>query len=164
MKHDLLITRRGQVLEQFIAVEHLIAGLISFHYLGRFDPSFTLNFLGDPSIGFAFKKNTVLLIFNDEIKPFINDLDKVNSIRNKFAHQPLMRLDQTSDDYYFRDPGDSQPVNIKKDPAVLYDEFEKTLPNVLSALRAIADKRKWSMIPDKNIFPISGSVYLPPTT
>lgn len=152
MKIEALRICRGRIIEKFIGVEQLLAGLITWHYFEKQNLEFTLNILGNDQSNFGFKRNIFLLLFKSETPDFIPSLNKLNKIRNIFSHAPMMRKNDTSDDYYFRNIDSDQPVNTELDPEKLNLEFNEIFPKVIVGLNKIAEIKGWPMKLDTNVF------------
>ena len=77
---------RALVIEKFIKIEWLVNVIISQHYLGRSDKQFMLEFLYDEYCSFGLKRR-VLIKISPALKGKVeNDLNRLNTIRNYFAH------------------------------------------------------------------------------
>lgn len=90
---------RSEVIEKFINIETLINAIICHHYFHRVIMSFFLEVLYDEHFNFSLRRN----IFEKILKKLgkyennkIQNLHKLNKIRNYFAHcnQEIFRLDK----------------------------------------------------------------------
>lgn len=91
---------RSEVIEKFINIETLINAIICHHYFHRVIMSFFLEVLYDEHFNFSLRRN----IFEKILKKLgkyennkIQNLHKLNKIRNYFAHcnQEIFRLDKS---------------------------------------------------------------------
>lgn len=77
---------RSEVIERTINIESIINSIISQHYFGRVLMPFLLEFLYDEYCTFALKRRVLEKIVPDIDKKKVQDLNRLNTIRNYFAH------------------------------------------------------------------------------
>lgn len=81
---------RAEVIERAINVEWLINAIICQHYLKKTFENFLLEVLYDEYFSFALKRRILEKILsqidNENNKPKIDQLNRINIIRNYFAH------------------------------------------------------------------------------
>jgi len=77
---------RSKVIESFINLECLVNAIITQHYFKRGYLPFLLEVLYDENCSFALKRNVLLKIVKDFDENIKNDLYRLNTIRNIFAH------------------------------------------------------------------------------
>jgi hypothetical protein len=83
---------RAEVIEKSINVEWLLHAIISQHYFGQVRINFVSELLYDEYCSFALKRRVVLKICPELKGSVENQLNRLNSIRNYFAHvgQPMI--------------------------------------------------------------------------
>ena len=86
MDKDTLSRYRSEVIERFINIEWLINAIISQHYFKRVILPFVLEVLYDTSFSFALRRNILKKIVKDIDSKKAEDLNRLNNIRNYFAH------------------------------------------------------------------------------
>ena len=86
MDKDELSKYRAEVIERFINIEWIINGIISQNYFKRVIYSFVLEVLYDPSFSFALRRNILIKIVKDIDNQKVDELNRLNNIRNYFAH------------------------------------------------------------------------------
>jgi len=77
---------RSEVIEHTINIEWIVNVIISQHYFRRVLLPFVLEFLYDEYCTFALKRRVLEKIVPDFDKHKLQDLNRVNTIRNYFAH------------------------------------------------------------------------------
>ena len=77
---------RSEVIEKFINIEWAISVIISQHYFKRVLKGFALEVLYDEYFSFALKRRILQKIIPDLDNKKIQDLNRLNTIRNYFAH------------------------------------------------------------------------------
>ncbi len=80
----------------------------------------------------------------------MEDLHRLNRIRNTFCHAPLMHP-QGKAEYFFREIDSEQIINMDVDPKDLYNEFNNICPSIMSKFREIANKENWPFEPDPTL-------------
>lgn len=83
---DAISRYRSDVIERSINIEWLISAIICQHYFGKIIRSFMLEVLYDEYFSFALKRRILEKIFPDFDKNQMQNLNRVNTIRNYFAH------------------------------------------------------------------------------
>jgi hypothetical protein len=77
---------RSEVIERTINVEWLMNAIISQHYFKRVVKPFILEVLYDEYFSFALKRRVLEKIVENLDRKILQDLNRVNTIRNYFAH------------------------------------------------------------------------------
>lgn len=80
---------RAEVIEKFINLEFLLNAIISQHYFGRISRQFLLDVLYDEYFSFALKRRILEKILKAKSlsdRGMLEDLNRLNNIRNYFAH------------------------------------------------------------------------------
>lgn len=83
---ELTSKARSEVIERTINIESIIDSIISQHYFRKVLLPFLLEFLYDEYCSFALKRRVLEKIVPDMDKQKLQDLNRVNTIRNYFAH------------------------------------------------------------------------------
>ena len=86
MDKDKVSKYRAEVIEKFINIEWIINAIISQHYLKRVTMPFLLEVLYDEYFSFALKRRILEKIIKNIDKQKVEDLNRLNTIRNYFAH------------------------------------------------------------------------------
>ena len=81
-----LSEHRAEVIERAINVEWLMIAIISQHYFGRVVRPFVVEVLCDEYFSFALKRRVLEKIVHDLDMGRLRDLNRLNTIRNYFAH------------------------------------------------------------------------------
>lgn len=125
-----IIKQRGEVISKFINIEWIINAIISQWYMGKVEKEFVLEVLYDEYFGFSLKRRIIEKIFSErapsKLKPklkfMLDSLNRLNSIRNYFAHCTESMTLSNIDGGYIPDPKNhDKPLNFQD----LYDEFIK---------------------------------------
>ncbi len=115
---------RAEVIERFINVEWLINAIICHHYLKKTFTNFLLEVLYDEYFSFALKRRILEKILcqidNKNNKSKINQLNRINTIRNYFAHYNQQFFEKGDDTGKVPDP---RKINRAIDFNALYEEF-----------------------------------------
>ena len=77
---------RAQVIERTINIEWLMNAIICQHYFSRVVKPFLLEVLYDEYFSFALKRRILEKIVDNLDKRRLQDLNRLNTIRNYFAH------------------------------------------------------------------------------
>jgi len=122
---------RAEVIERAINVEWLINAIICQHYLKKTFINFFLEVLYDEYFSFALKRRILEKILsqidNQNNKPKIDQLNRINTIRNYFAHCNQQFFEIGSDIGKVPDPRKTNRViNFK----TLYEEFMSIVGDV----------------------------------
>ena len=114
---------RAEVIERSINIEWIINGIISQHYFKHVNTNFLFEVLYDQNITFALKRNIlekILQSLNHQNQQKIHELNRLNSIRNYFAHCNQEIYTIKSNESFVPDPKKPEnPIDFKK----LYEEF-----------------------------------------
>lgn len=86
MDRETLSKYRSDVIERFINIEWLINAVISQHYFKRVSKPFVLEVLYDEYFSFALKRRILEKVIKNIDNQKIQDLNRLNTIRNYFAH------------------------------------------------------------------------------
>ena len=86
MEKDSISNYHSEVIERFINIEWIINAIISQHYLKRVVKPFVLEVLYDEYFSFALKRRILEKIIKGIDKQKIQELNRLNTIRNYFAH------------------------------------------------------------------------------
>ena len=86
MDKETLQKYRAEVIERFINIETLIDVVICQHYFDKVEMKFYLEVLYDEYFTFGLKRRILEKIARDIDCNIIQDLHKLNNIRNYFAH------------------------------------------------------------------------------
>lgn len=126
---------RAEVIEKTINVEWLIHAIISQHYFGQVRIGFVSEVLYDEYCSFALKRRIVLKLCPTLRGEPEQQLNRINTIRNFFAHVGQSVVDGPNPNGPSRIPS---PRDFSKtvDFAALYEEFlsiEKPLAKALFA-------------------------------
>ncbi len=132
-----LSQQRAEVIEKFINLEWIINAIISQHYFGKVRIDFILQVLYDERCSFSLKREVLKKIVPTLDQMQIEKLNRLNNIRNYFAHtgQQIFNTAKIT-------PGESDvgyvpdPRNLDKviDFTQLFEEFQKTEPSVTKYL------------------------------
>ena len=142
MEPEKLSKARAEVIEKFINLEFLTNAIISQSYFGKVSRQFLLEVLYDENFSFALKRKIlekILARHKSLNKVAIEDLNRLNTIRNYFAHLNIEFLDAGAP--LVPNPRNpTEGVNFDK----LYSEFnqkEKTSKEFLfSVLKSLGGK------------------------
>ncbi len=123
MDKDKLSKYRAEVIERFVNVEWIINAIISQHYFKRVVMPFLLEVLYDEYFTFGLKRRILEKIVKDIDNQKVQELNRLNTIRNYFAHcnQEIFEISDTK-----KERGKIiDPRNVKKeiDFEGLYVEF-----------------------------------------
>jgi len=98
MDRDTLSKYRSEVIERFINIEWIINAIISQHYFKRVILPFVLEVLYDEYFSFALKRRILEKVIKNIDNRKIQDLNRLNTIRNYFAHcnqEIILGVDKT---------------------------------------------------------------------
>jgi hypothetical protein len=84
---------RSEVIERTINIEWILNSIISQHYFRKVVLPFVLEFLYDEYCSFALKRRVLEKIVPDIDKQKLQELNRVNTIRNYFAHCNQVLID-----------------------------------------------------------------------
>ena len=125
---------RAEVIEKFINLEWLINAIISQHYFGKAYLPFVLEVLYDEYCSFAFKRRILEKIVRDIDAKQIQNLNRLATIRNYFAHVGLFSGIVVASKEQVDVVPDPRKVDQPIDFARLYEEFQKKEPSVAEYL------------------------------
>ena len=86
VRGEALSKYRSEVIEKFINAEMIINAIISQHYFKKVLKPFLLEVLYDEYFSFGLKRRIIEKIIPDIDTKKIHDLNRLNTIRNYFAH------------------------------------------------------------------------------
>jgi hypothetical protein len=114
---------RAEVIERAINIEWIINAIISQHYFKYVNINFLFEVLYDQNITFALKRNIldkILQSRNHQNEQKMHELNRLNSIRNYFAHCNQEIYTIKSKEGFIPDPKKPEnPIDFNK----LYEEF-----------------------------------------
>jgi len=155
MKLKDLPKERGEILNVFITIDNGISMIISKHYLGDSPNSqnlinreidFLVNVMGDDQCTFALKRNIFqhILRVDNLDGSLIEELNRLNKIRNIFAHRPWITSEnpQTPEsEVYFQNPKFpwDRSKNISADD--LKREFYSLSPDIINWIYKLCEKK-----------------------
>jgi len=144
MENEKLRKWRGEVIERFANVEYSINSIISQHYLKRVYLPFFLDILYDEYFSFGLRRRIlekiiVRLNVRELYKKRIQQLNRLNTIRNYFAHCNLRLFEQPESGLDFMTP-DPRDVKIDIDFKKLYAEFFDKVEDVEKFLFEFTNK------------------------
>lgn len=127
--------QRSEVIEAFINIEWLMNAVISQKYFGKAHAPFIFGFLYDVNCTFALKRNVLKKIAPDFTE--IVRLNRLNNIRNYFAHCNQEVLKAGESEWKVLDPKDTEKKISFED---LYSEFMSNKGEVESSLANLYEK------------------------
>jgi hypothetical protein len=119
---------RSEVIEKFINIEWLLNCIISQHYFSQVNRDFIFEVLYDDQCSFGLKRNIFLKAIGDVDNKKVDDLNRLNKIRNLFAHCDSQDPDS---------PGkiiDPKNREAHIDFEQMYQEFIRLAPGVIQYL------------------------------
>jgi hypothetical protein len=121
---DKLSKYRAEVIERFINIETIIDAIICQHYFkkGGMVINFYLEVLYDEYFSFALKRRILEKIIRDIDNQKLQDLNRLNTIRNYFAHynQEIIKVADKTQEWKVIDPRNiEKEINFEE----LYAEF-----------------------------------------
>ena len=143
MDKKILSKRRSEIIEKFINLECLINAIISQHYFQRVTFPFVSEVLWDEYCSFALKRRILEKIIVTPDKQKIDKLNRLNTIRNYFAHCGQEILEGSAppgDDKQGWVPDPRKPttrINFES----LYSEFTESESDVIKYLFEIFQKK-----------------------
>ena len=136
MKQWNLKDARSEVIEAFISIESLTGSIICQHYFREVRTDFVDDVLHDEYCTFGLKRRLLEKIVKDVDNSIIQKLNRINTIRNYFAHCgdecfDGLTIPQPGERGYTPDPRQSgKSIDFR----ALYDEFFRLAPSVSSYL------------------------------
>jgi len=129
-----ILNYRAKVIEKFINIETLINAIICQHYFHKLIMPFYLEVLYDENFNFSLRRNIfekILRKLDKYDNKKIQDLHKLNKIRNYFGHcnQEIFRLNKNGS---VKDSGVPDPKKIENyvDFNEIYKEFIELEPKM----------------------------------
>ncbi len=122
MNEQMISKYRSEVIERFINIEWIINAIICQHYFKRVLKPFLLEVLYDEYFNFGLKRRILEKIVENIDNSKLNDLNRVNTIRNYFAHynqQIIEGSDPKVEGIIFDPRKIDRPVDFEK----LHKEF-----------------------------------------
>lgn len=124
MKEEKLSKYRSEVIEKFINIEWIINAIISQYYFRKVLQPFVLGVLYDEYFSFGLRRRVLEKIIPSLDKSKIEDLNRLNTIRNYFAHcnQQIFKVFKGSkpEEGFVPDPKNTKKaIDFEK----LYTEF-----------------------------------------
>ena len=124
MDKDILSKYRSEVIERFINVESIINAIISQHYLKRVTMPFLLEVLYDEYFSFGLKRRILEKIFKNIDSQKLQDLNRLNTIRNYFAHYNQKSFEASDKEKKAGKVIDPRNIKSEIDFERLYAEFK----------------------------------------
>jgi hypothetical protein len=151
MKVKDLDSVRGSIVTRFVTIDTALNMIIARHYLGDSPDNkrwtdFLFNVLENEQCTFAFRRNIFIHILRSDNVDSSNveELNRLNKIRNVFAHKQHISGDVTQtpeSDVYYTNPKFPQDKS-KNIPADDYiKEFDQLYPDVMNWLFAMCKKK-----------------------
>jgi len=142
MDEQTLSQARAEVIEKFINLEWLINAIISQHYFSRVYLPFVLEVLYDERCTFALRRSVLEKIVPDLDKKKIQNLNRLNTIRNYFAHtgQQIFKGPVPPSEGQLGIVPDPRKLDKAIDYTQLYEEFQRTEPAVAEYLFKLYQK------------------------
>lgn len=130
INREKIIKQRGEIIDKFINMEWIINAIISQWYMSKVEKEFIMEVLYDEYFSFSLKRRIIEKIFSErassklrpKLRYMLDSLNRLNSIRNYFAHCTENMTLGDIDGEYTPDPKNhDRPLNFQG----LYDEFMK---------------------------------------
>ncbi|MBI3032787.1 hypothetical protein HYY69_04890 [Candidatus Woesearchaeota archaeon] len=86
MENEALSKQRSEVIEKFINCEMWINVIITQNYFKDTNVKFILEVLYQDSFSYGLRRNILKKIVSNIDSTFLNNMDRLNAIRNHFAH------------------------------------------------------------------------------
>ena len=122
MDKDKLSKYRSEVIERFINIETIVDAIICQHYFKKMLINFYLEVLYDEYFSFGLKRRILEKIVKNIDSQKIQDLNRLNTIRNYFAHynQEIIKVADKTQKWKVIDPRNiEKEINFEG----LYAEF-----------------------------------------
>jgi len=139
MEKEIISKYRSDVIEKSINIEFIINMIISQHYFKKVVNNFIFELLYDVCCNYRLKRNVLKKIIPEIDKTKLNDMDRLNSIRNYFAHCNQEYFKQTEKPTPNSVGVILNPHNLEKyiDFQLLYEEFINKEKDVVQYLLEI---------------------------
>ncbi|MFA6329789.1 MAG: hypothetical protein WCX64_03855 [Candidatus Micrarchaeia archaeon] len=143
MTKEKLQKMRGEVIEKFINIETMMNAIICHQYIGKVTQPFLLQVLYDEYFSFGLRRRILEKIIKNPEKGLFEKLNRLNTIRNYFAHLDLQMFETKSIPEPEKRGITPDPKNLDKavDFEKLYGEFLSLAPNVEEQLGRILMER-----------------------
>lgn len=127
---------RSEVIERAINIEWMLNIIITQHYLGRVSYPFVVEVLYDEYFSFALKRRIFEKIVKNPDSKKMQDLNRINTIRNHFAHrsQKILEISKGEAKLKAIDPKD---LSKELDFEELYKEFIRIIDPLEKYLESI---------------------------
>ena len=127
---------RAEVIEKFINLEWLVNAIISQHYFRKVMLPFVLEVLYDEYCSFGLKRRILKKIVRDIDAKQMDNLNRLNTIRNYFAHrgQEIFRGSGVPSEGQLGIVPDPRKLDEPIDFAHLYEDFQRLEPGVAEYL------------------------------
>jgi hypothetical protein len=132
-----LSQKRGEIIEEAINVEWLMNTIIAQHYFKRIVKPFILEVLYDEYFSFGLKRRILEKVIDNPDSSKIQDLNRINTIRNYFAHcnqEIFVGSDPMQAEGKILDP---RRLDREIDFEKLYKEFKRLIPGVHKYLATV---------------------------
>jgi hypothetical protein len=126
---------RGDIIERAANLETIIGATISTVYFGKVMNNFAFDLLADEYCPFALKRRVLLKLVPElrELRGFEENLNRLNTIRNYFAHVGLIVHESPGPESRGRTP-DPRDFEKSVDFAALHKEFLEKKRVVVAAI------------------------------
>ena len=127
MNSEELSKARARVIERTINIEWLIGSIICQNYFGRIYKNFFLEVLYDELFSFGLKRRILEKIVTDIDRRQLQNLNRLNTIRNYFAHcnQVLIEGQNPTDENAKSGVPDPRKIQFSINFEEMFKEFEK---------------------------------------
>lgn len=127
---------RSEVIERFINIEWILNAIITQHYFKRIFAPFLFEVLYDEYFNFGLKRRIIEKIIPNLNRQLLQDLNRLNTIRNYFAHcnQEIFRGSKIPDPDEKGIIPDPRKLYREVDFKKLYEEFMKKEGPVINYL------------------------------
>ena len=131
-KDDIISQNRAEVIESAINVEWLMNAIICQHYFKRVTKDFLLEVLYDEYFSFGLKRRIIEKIIEDPDMQQIQNLNRINTIRNYFAHcgQQMFNGEAPPPPDSTGSVPDPRKISRAIDFDKLYEEFSNIIADV----------------------------------
>ena len=134
MDKDKISKYRAEIIVQFINIEKVINAIISQHYFKKVLLPFYLEVLYDEYFTFALRRRILEKIIKNINKQRVGDLNRLNTIRNYFAHCDLEMFEASDTEKKYGKIVDPRATEKAIDFDRLYSEFIQKKRGVLEYL------------------------------
>ena len=134
MDKEKLSKYRAEVIIEFINIEKIMNAIISQHYFKKVVLPFYLEVLYDELFSFGLRRRIVEKIIVGIDKQKVEDLNRLNTIRNYFAHCDLELFETSDTDKKHGKVVDPRNIQKEIDFESLHSEFMQKKTGVLDYL------------------------------